>query len=128
MSKKTKNQSRSSSGAWVAIFGFFQSIVERFGWPGFILLYAVYFIERNATTEEKRAIIDLYALGKGTSSVYPTIILGVVGGLAFLAQWGYYRKKLRLMEKEIKRLAEWKTAHQERKTGDSLHHSKDPEE
>ena len=128
MSRKDKNQSRAPSGAWIGFFGLVESVVDRFGWPGALLIYGVYFVEKNASSEQKRAIIDMYVLGKGINFQYPIIVLGSIGLLAFVAQWGYHRKRAKVMKLEIKRLAAWKTKHQEGKAGGPLHHSEDPED
>jgi hypothetical protein len=128
MSKKGKNPPRRPSNGWIALFGVVEAVLERFGWPGALLLFAVYFVDKNATQEQKHAIIDIYVLGKGIGLQYPIIVLGGIAGLAFLAQWAYYQKKVKLMSGEIKRLADWKTRHQEKQVGGPLHHSEDPEE
>jgi hypothetical protein len=123
MPGKNRGESRAPATTLPALFGLIETVIDRFGWPGALLLYAIYFLEKNATQDQKRSIIDLYFLGKGINLQYPLAILGAVFILAFLAQWGYYRKKVRLMKDEIKRLGEWKTKHQELKVGGPLHHS-----
>lgn len=124
------NQSKSSvsSTGWIGFFSLVEAILDRFGWPGALLIYGIYFIEKNAMQDQKRAVIDLYLLGKGINLQYPLIILGGVFILAFLAQWRYYHRKFRLMKEEVRRLGEWKTKHQEQKVGGPLHHSGDAEE
>jgi hypothetical protein len=123
MPGKNHGESRSPAKVLPAFFGLIEAVLDRFGWPGALVIYGIYFLEKNATQEQKRALIDLYFLGKGINLQYPLVIMGVVFGLAFLAQWGYYHKKMRLQKEEIKRLGEWKTKHQEQKVGAPLHHS-----
>jgi hypothetical protein len=124
MAAKNRQDSRVPARTTIpAISGLIETLLDRFGWPGVLVIYGLYFLEKNATQDQKRSLIDLYFLGKGINFQYPLIILGGVALLAFLAQWGYYQRRVRLMKAEIKRLGEWKTQHQQEKIGVALHHS-----
>lgn len=119
---KNKNSPKDASG-WLAWAKIVEAVLDRFGWPGFIVAYGIYFVQQNATLEQKRALIDLYLLGHGIDIYYPLILLMCLWALAFFAQRTYYRKKLAVMENELKRLGQWKSDHQEKQIGTSLHHS-----
>jgi hypothetical protein len=123
MAGKKGGESRAPAKTLPAFFGLIETVIDRFGWPGALLIYATYFLEKNATPEQKRSLIDLYFLGNGFTLHYPLVILSGVFILAFVAQWGYYQKRVRLMKEELKRLGEWKTQHQEQRVGGPLHHS-----
>lgn len=123
-----RKESKATPSGWIAFFGVVEVLLDRFGWPGALLLYVIYFVERNATSEQKRAMIDEYVLGKGINLQYPLIVLGALFILTFFAQRIYYGKKLKLMKAELKRLGEWKTKHQEKQVGGPLHHSENAEE
>lgn len=127
MSKRKKNAER-PSGGWIAACGVIEKILDRFGWPGALLLFVIFFIVRYATIEQKVAIIDLYVLGRGLKVEYPLVVFGAIALLAFFAQRFYYRRKIQLMEAEVKRVGQWKTEHQELAIGEPLHHSEDQEE
>lgn len=121
MGQKSSRQ-RGASG-WVATANIVEALLDRFGWPGALLIYAIYFIERNATQGQKQDLIEMYLLGRGISTQYPLFIFAIILVCAFLAQRHYYRKKLKLMEQELARVGEWKTAHQEKQVGVPLHHT-----
>lgn len=119
----TGKGSRTPSGFWLGFFQVIASVVDRFGWPGALLIFGFYFVERHATSQQKVEIIDLYVLGKGIRVEYPLIIFAVVAILVFFAQRTYYRKRIKLQQAELDRLGQWKTDHQEKKIGNKLHHT-----
>lgn len=122
-----KRQRQVRVSFWVAFFSWAEVLLDRFGWPGFLLLFTLYFVEKNGSIEQKRAIIDAYFLGQGLSVQYPLLILGGLSLLAFLSQWRYFSRKIRLLKEELKRLGKWKTDHQEKLIGGPLHHSGEQE-
>jgi len=128
--KKKPNQPvpvRQPTTGWLAAAQVVDSVIDKFGWPGAVLLYVVYLIERHATEEQRRAIIDLYLLGKGVQAVYPVLVIGGLFSLVAIAQRHYYRKRIKLMEAEIQRLGSEKSYAQESALGITLHHSEPPE-
>lgn len=125
---RKKNAPVSASSSAVAFFTIVDTILDRCGWPGFLLLYAIYFVERNATRQQKIEIINMYLLGGAAKSLYPYIILGIIGTVAFFAQRFYYHRKIRTQDDEIKRLGRWKSEHQEANIDAPLHHSEDRQE
>jgi hypothetical protein len=112
---------------WIALFSLVDTILDRFGWPGFLLLFCIYFVEQNATKEQKVEIINMYVLGAGARVQYPIVVVGVIAVMAFLAQRFYYGKKIKLLKEEVKRLGLWKSEHQEKQIGTRLHHSENSE-
>jgi len=120
-----KKDTSAPPGGWIALCRIIDTLLDRFGWPGVLLLLGMYFVLKYATPEQKIAIINTYMLGSGVRITYPFLILGGVGVLAFGAQRFYYRKKIRLADEELKRLGQWKSEHQEKKIGDPLHHSQE---
>jgi hypothetical protein len=107
----------------MALAAIFEAVLDRFGWPGALLVFAGYFVEKYATLEQKRALIDLYLLGRNANTLYTHLVLGGLFLAALLAQRYYFRKKLRLKDEELTRLGLWKTEHQEKQIGAPLHHS-----
>lgn len=103
-------------------------LVDKFGWPGVLVGFVIWLVEHDATVEQRRAIIDLYVLGKGLQAVYPLVFMGGLFLLVSLAQRYSYRKKLKLLEDEIQRIGGAKSAKQERALGTSLHHVSLPEQ
>lgn len=108
---------------WMALATVFEAILDRFGWPGALLVFVAYFVEKYATLEQKREIINLYLLGRSASSLYSHLVLAGIFVSALLAQRFYFRKKLKIKDEELTRLGLWKTEHQEKQIGAPLHHS-----
>ena len=101
----------------------FEAVLDRFGWPGALLVFAAYFVEKYATLEQKRELIDLYLLGRNASSLYVHLVEGALFVAALLAQRYFFRKKIKLKDEELTRLGLWKTEHQEDQIEAPLHHS-----
>lgn len=102
----------------------FTVLIERFGWPGTFLILAYISVERWATSDQKRAMIQKYVLGEGISEVYPWIIIGIIAAALLAAQHHHWKKRVGVLEHEIQRLADWKSEHQESKIDIGLHHTK----
>jgi len=123
----SKNRNRQgppqTRSGWIAFAGIVEALLNRFGWPGLLLVYSMYFVQNNASLEQKRDIIDLYVLGKGIGQLYPLIVMGSLFTLTLFAQRFYYRKQVKLMDEELQRLGKWKTEYQEKQIGAPLHHS-----
>lgn len=96
-------------------------IVDRFGWPGALVVLGFFFIQYNGTTAQKQEIIDKFVLGKDVEWAYPFAIFVGLGAVAFWAQHSYWVKRLEVVTKEMHRLAEWKSKHQQEQTGSDLH-------
>ena len=54
-----------------AFFNLIATVVERFGWPGFLLAFSLYSVQTYATNEQKTRIIEMYVLGQGVGGVWP---------------------------------------------------------
>jgi hypothetical protein len=72
-------------------------LVDRFGWPGALLLFGVYFVEKHSTSEQKHQIIDAFVLGKGIEGRYPYLIFGmlVVFAAVMFAQQRFWKEAVR---------------------------------
>ncbi len=81
---KRKKDAPAPKGGWIATCGLIESTLDRFGWPGALLIFFIYFILKYATPEQKISMIDLFVLGKGIQIGYPIFVIGGVGLLAFL--------------------------------------------
>jgi len=97
--------------------------VDRFGWPGALILISFFFVQYNGTPAQKQEIIDKFVLGKGVDRIYPFIVIVIIGLLTFFAQNIYWQRKVKALKVEIERLAKWKTDHQQKQIGGDLHHT-----
>ena len=99
------------------------TLVEKFGWPGMLLLFVMYEVEYHGTEQQKQALIDMYLLGRGISAAYPIIIMGAVCVTVLFAQRFQYQKRLGIVNAELARLGGEKSLQQEKALGTRLHHS-----
>lgn len=97
--------------------------IDRFGWPGALVIFGYSFVEFHGTPEQKTRLIEVFIFGNGVWGQYPFyVLLALFMGL-FLAQHQLYRKRERVLKDEIERLAAWKTAHQDARIDVDLHHT-----
>lgn len=127
--KKSRGRSRAKrvqhrSGFWLAIADVVSALLDRFGWPGLLVIVAGVFFEKYGTVEQKQELIDRYFLGKDVQAVYPIIVLGLLFAGIVLAQRAFYRRRLKIMRKELDRVTKRKTREQEERIGKPLHHTK----
>ena len=106
-----------------SVFAFFGSVVERFGWPGTIVIFLMYIIEKYGTDDQKREIINMYVLGHGLPSFWPIAAVSIVSVLAILAQKRYYEVQLDSVNKRLDEVAAEKSRLQEQLVGKVLRHS-----
>jgi hypothetical protein len=99
----------------------FGTAATSIGWPGLLLALGFYFIDRYATIEQKREIIQKYVLGSRTGEIWPLMVSAGVFVAIVLAQRHVYSRQLRVKDEEISRLAAWKTEHQESAIQGPLH-------
>jgi hypothetical protein len=111
---------------WATTIDGFVRLVEHFGWPGALVIIVSYFVQTNATIEQKQAIIDTYILGKGISGNYPLLVMAGLGALLLLGQHYFWTRRTKVLVDEIERLSKWKSEYQEAKIGTELHHSIKP--
>jgi hypothetical protein len=107
-----------------AFFNLIATVVERFGWPGFLLAFSLYSVQTYATNEQKTRIIEMYVLGQGVGGVWPEIVLCLLFAAAFFAQNKYFRRKLKSMDQRLTEVADEKSRVQERAVGKALKHGK----
>jgi hypothetical protein len=114
-------------GGWAAMFGavadIFTTLVEKIGLVGAVFFTGLWFVQINATAEQKRQIIGMYVLGERIGDVYPTMVLALAFAAVVLGQHYIYKRKLKIKSTEIDRLSEWKTEHQQGRINAPLHHS-----
>lgn len=106
------------------VFEVVASGIDRFGWPGAVFIVVYVFVERHATLSQKREFINLLLRPhqRGTQAF---LVLLILGAAVFLAQHYHWKKREAAKDKEIKRLADWKTQHQQRQIPADLHHTQD---
>jgi hypothetical protein len=100
--------------------------IDRFGWPGLVIILVYIFIERYASLAQKREFIDL-VLHPNRSGGAAFLVFFLVSAIVFLAQQYYWKQRDKAKDAEIKRLADWKTQHQQRLIPEKLHHTTDDE-
>jgi hypothetical protein len=83
----------------------FAKLAESIGWPGLVFVITFYFIEKHATVEQKRVIIDVYVLGRGLFDEPVPAGIGVFFLLVMVLQHGYYQRRIKVMQEEIDRLS-----------------------
>jgi len=99
------------------------SLLEKFGWPGLIVLFIMYLVKYRATEEQVHTLIDMYLLGRGLNQTYPMIVEGVLFLAVLFAQRHLYKRKETQMRVEIARIGGEKSNRQEGALGVKLHHS-----
>jgi hypothetical protein len=107
-----------------AFFNLIATGVERFGWPGSLLAFSLYFVQTYATNEQKTRIIEMYVLGQGIGDAWPMIVLCLLFAAAFFAQNKYFRGKLKAMDRRLTEVADEKSRVQERAVGKALRHGR----
>jgi hypothetical protein len=122
LAKKKQNPGTPTT-AWLAAAKIVDSLVEKFGWPGVLVLFVMHMVEFRATDEERHALIDMYLLGRGLSTVYPIIVMSGIFLAVLFAQRHLYIRKENLMLAEIARIGGEKSNKQEVVLGVKLHHS-----
>lgn len=100
-----------------------QTLLEKFGWPGLLVIFVMYLILFDATDNQRHELIDKYLLGHGIGDAYPIIIMGGLFLAVLFSQRHFYRKKLTLAEAELARIGSEKSSQQEKALGARLHHS-----
>lgn len=98
-------------------------MIESFGWPGALLILGYVFIERYATLEQKRALIDRYLLGVGIEEVW--IHIGTIGlaALVIISQHIFWKRRAKSLEREVERLRKELTEGQGKQLGSNIRRS-----
>ena len=105
-------------------------IIDRFGWPGAILILGYIFVERHGTPTQKQQLIDKFLINPELPDGVEWVVSVAVFAAIVVFQRLVYKQRDTLKDAEIRRLAEWKTEHQQAKLGagaQKLHSSKDEE-
>jgi hypothetical protein len=106
----------------ISIIRFFTAIVERFGWPGAAIFLVFFCIQRWASDEQRREIIDKYILGKGMQSWWPIVVVALFFLLLAWGQYVIYKRELKLKDAELKRIGREKSETQEQAAGRRWQH------
>jgi hypothetical protein len=106
-------------------FRLFGILIEQVGFLGALLIATLWFINRNATQDQKRRIIEMYVLGQGISLVWPVVAVFVGCVVVVFAQHYIHQKKEQVLQTRINELAEEKTHLQEEAVGRKLRHAAD---
>lgn len=104
--------------AWVDLF---TTLVEKFGWPGALLLLGFAFITLGAGAGTKDEIIRRYVLGEGIELGWPLLVLAAFFLMVLFAQRRWYRHRLELMQEELTREGREKSLLQKRLLGEEPH-------
>ena len=107
--------------AWAGVF---EKLIEKVGLTGAFLVFVCIFVAMYASQEQKKEIIDLFILGHGIRALYPTLVASAVFLTLLIGQQFYFGKRIHQMDRELTRLGQWKTDHQEQQLGVPLHHSR----
>jgi hypothetical protein len=124
--RKSSDRSPTTAEFIRGIFEVIATGIDRFGWPGLVIILGYIFIERYASLAQKREFIDLL-LHPTREGSGPIFVLVIAGGVVFWAQQYYWKQRDKAKDTEIKRLADWKTQHQQRLIPEKLHHTTDAE-
>jgi hypothetical protein len=104
------------------MFDLMARVIDRFGWPGGTVILVFIFVEVHGTPSQKHEIIDMLIHPDSPGGRAIALLVLLTSGI-FVAQHHYWKQKLRTMQKEIDRLAEWKTQHQQERMPVDLHHT-----
>jgi hypothetical protein len=121
--KPGRDHGRNSGRGWLAFASIIDTLIDKFGWPGMLVVFVMYMIVYHATEEQRHALIDMYLLGRGIGSVYPITVMGLLFISVLFSQRHYFKKKEKLMQAELARIGTQKSAQQEQAMGTPLHHS-----
>ena len=127
-SAKTTSFGDNATYIIISAIRLFTALVERFGWPGAVLIALGVFTHLWSSEDQKHQIIDMYILGKGMHSWWPLAVPSIFFGLVVWAQYEMNKKKVKELTKEMRRIGAEKSALQERISGRDLQHRRPNEE
>jgi hypothetical protein len=104
------------------MFDLMARVIDRFGWPGGTVILVFIFVEAHGTPSQKHEIIDMLIHPDSPGGRAIALLVLLTSGI-FVAQHHYWKRKMKTMQKEIDRLAEWKTQHQQERIPVDLHHT-----
>lgn len=97
-------------------------VIDRFGWPGGTVLLLFTFVETHGSAEQKREIIEMLIHPDSPGGRAIGFLVLLTSGI-FVAQHNYWKRKMKTMQEEIDRLAEWKSQYQQELLPVKLHHT-----
>lgn len=103
--RRRTRRAPASQSAVASAFGFLGIVVERFGWPGAVLILGGWWVNTNATIEQKRRIIDLWILGDGLPSWWPLVLICGVCVLVVLAQAWKHNHEMAVLRERLDAVA-----------------------
>jgi hypothetical protein len=106
----------------ISVIHFFTTLVDRFGWPGAFLIAALSAIQLWSTSDQKHAMIDKYILGVGMKPWWPFVVLSVLFLLLAWAQHLMYRREVKVIKAEMRRIGAKKSELQEEIARKPLRH------
>lgn len=120
---KNKESQEKTTTIWFAAAKIVDSLLDKFGWPGLLVLFVMYLVAYRASEDQVHALIDMYLLGRGIGNIYPTIVMAVIFLGVLFAQRHLYKRKENQMLAELARIGAEKSKRQEAALGVKLHHS-----
>lgn len=106
----------------VEIIRFFSTLVDKYGWPGAMLIALFSAIQLWASAAQKQQIIAKFLLGEGMASWWPMAVAGAFCALVVWAQHLQNKKTVQALNREIIRIGIEKSALQEILAGRKLPH------
>lgn len=98
--------------------------IDRFGWPGGTVILIFTFVEVHSSSEQKREIIEMLIHPDSPGGRAIGLLVLLTSGI-FIAQHNYWKRKMKTMQHEIDRLAEWKSQYQQELLPVELHHTQE---
>jgi hypothetical protein len=109
--KRGKKGSTGWGDVFVAVANAFTVMADRIGLVGAFAFLLFFFVVMYASPAQKQEIIDTYVLFKGGWN-HTLVGLLATNVLLLVAITGGFKMQLNAKQKEINRLAEWKSKHQ----------------
>lgn len=100
------------------------SVVDRFGWPGVVVLFIMYVAIYWSTPEQKHRFVECYFFGNGIGTIAPIVVLAVLFASTTIAQRSWYGKKIARLQGEVDRVGAEKSDMQQERTDTPLQSSK----
>ena len=121
--RNAKGSLDAGAAFWLTTGRAIQVLVESIGLPGTFLVLGYFFVDKYASIEQKRAIIDMYVLWREPHSILPLGIYSVAVVSLMFAQRHYYANKINALQNEVDRIGKEKSVLQEKLSPSPIHHS-----
>jgi hypothetical protein len=106
----------------ITVIRFFSTLVDKYGWPGAILILFFLAVQLWASGTQKQQIIAKFVLGEGMATWWPMAVTAVIGVLVVWAQHLQNKKTILMLKREITRIGIEKSTLQEILSGRELQH------